>query len=57
MWSEVSETLLASLRDDPKVAAMLPDLERRVAEGGQAPGAAARRLVAAFRGGTGAGSQ
>ncbi len=29
---------------------MLPELERRVAAGGQAPGAAARQLVAAFRG-------
>jgi LAO/AO transport system kinase len=53
MWSEVSETLLAALRDDPKVALMLPELERHVAAGGQAPGAAARRLVAAFRGGNG----
>ncbi len=51
MWNEVSETLMAALRDDPRVARMLPELERRVAEGGQAPGAAARQLVAVFRAG------
>jgi LAO/AO transport system kinase len=49
MWNEVSETLLAALRDDAAVAAWLPELEERVAEGSLAPGAAARRLVSAFR--------
>ncbi len=50
MWTEISETLLASLRDDPRLAAVLPELERRVADGHLAPGAAARQLVGAFRG-------
>jgi LAO/AO transport system kinase len=50
MWNEVSETLLAALRDDPKVEVLLPEMERRVAAGTLAPGAAARQMVAAFRG-------
>ena len=50
MWNEVSETLLQSLRDDPRVDRMLPEMERCVAAGRLAPGAAARQLVAAFRG-------
>jgi len=49
MWSEVSETLLSSLRADPKVALMLPEVERHVTAGSLAPGAAARRLVEGFR--------
>ncbi len=49
MWNEVSETLLQALKDDSRVAAMLPALEAEVMAGAQAPGAAARRLVAAFR--------
>jgi len=49
MWTEVSETLLAALRDDPRLGRMLPELERRVSAGDLAPGAAARQLVAAFR--------
>ncbi|MBI5165371.1 MAG: methylmalonyl Co-A mutase-associated GTPase MeaB, partial [Magnetospirillum sp.] len=52
MWNEVSETLLATLKDDPQVALSMPELEARVAAGPQAPGAAARQLVAAFRGRT-----
>jgi LAO/AO transport system kinase len=49
MWNEVSETLMASLRADPKVALLLPEVERHVAAGSLAPGAAARRLVEGFR--------
>ena len=49
MWSEVSDTLLATLRDDSQIGRMLPELERRVSAGDLAPGAAARQLVAAFR--------
>lgn len=49
MWSEISETLLAALREDARVALLLPELERRVARGELAPGAAARSLVGAFR--------
>lgn len=50
MWNEVSETLLQALRDDPRVEALLPEMERGVAAGRLAPGAAARRLVGTFRG-------
>ena len=50
MWNEISETLLQTLRDDGAVAALLPALEARVVAGAMAPGAAARRLVRAFRG-------
>lgn len=50
MWNEVSETLLAALKDDSRVAALLPAMEAKVAAGSMAPGAAARSLVATFRG-------
>jgi len=50
MWHEVTETLLLALRDDPTVAGRLPPLEDAVAAGTVAPAAAARALVAAFRG-------
>jgi LAO/AO transport system kinase len=53
MWSEVSETLLSALKDDNRVAEHLADLERDVAAGALAPAAAARRLIAAFRGRSG----
>ena len=49
MWSEIAETLLSGLRQDTRVAAVLPELERQVAAGGLAPAVAARQLVAAFR--------
>ena len=47
LWREVSEGLLDELRADPKVAALLPELEAAVDRGELAPGAAARRLLAA----------
>ncbi|ARJ64904.1 ATPase/protein kinase [Magnetospirillum sp. ME-1] len=50
MWNEVSETLLQALRDDPQVETLLPEMERGVAAGLMAPGAAARALVRTFRG-------
>ncbi|MBI3443847.1 MAG: methylmalonyl Co-A mutase-associated GTPase MeaB [Magnetospirillum sp.] len=50
MWNEVSETLLQTLRDDPRVEGCLPDMEQAVAAGRLAPGAAARQLVRIFRG-------
>jgi LAO/AO transport system kinase len=53
MWNEISETLLQALKDDPRVARQLPELERKVAAAHMAPGAAARSLVSAFRGGAG----
>jgi LAO/AO transport system kinase len=49
MWNEVSETLLQALKDDARVAELLPAMERTVTQGQLAPGAAARQLVAVFR--------
>jgi len=50
MWREVNESLLAALKGHPAVAARLPALEAEVAAGTTSPTAAARRLLAAFRG-------
>ena len=50
MWGEVSETLLASLRAHPEVAAELPDLEAAVREGRMTPTAAAERVLTCFLG-------
>ncbi len=47
MWSAVEDELLGSLRRHPRVAALLPELERRVVAGEIAPTRAARRLLAA----------
>ncbi len=49
MWNEVAETLMQALKDDPRVAQLLPAMERDVAGGSVAPGRAARQLVATFR--------
>ncbi|MGE5515587.1 MAG: methylmalonyl Co-A mutase-associated GTPase MeaB [Bacteroidota bacterium] len=49
MWNEVAETLMQALKDDPRVAAVLPAMESGVADGSLAPGRAARQLVATFR--------
>jgi LAO/AO transport system kinase len=49
MWSEIAETLLSGLRQDPRVQVMLPELERCVANGSLAPTVAARQLVAVLR--------
>ena len=49
MWNEIAETLLQTLKEDSGVAELLPALERQVTGGLMAPGAAARRLVQAFR--------
>jgi LAO/AO transport system kinase len=49
MWSEVSETLMASLREDEAVAALVPELEEAVTAGRLAPSAAAQQLLATFR--------
>jgi LAO/AO transport system kinase len=48
MWSEVTETLAARLRDSPAVAERLPEIEGAVAEGLESPTAAATDLLAAF---------
>jgi LAO/AO transport system kinase len=44
-WAEVRDRLLAQLRDDPTVAARIPELERRVTEGAMSPAAAADTLI------------
>lgn len=49
MWNEVAETLMQALKDDPRVAGLLPAMETGVADGSLAPGRAARQLVATFR--------
>ena len=49
MWNEVAETLMQALKDDPRVAELLPAMEQDVAGGAVAPGRAARQLVATFR--------
>ena len=50
MWSEIEESLTAALLEDPAVAGLVAELEPQVTAGGTAPGAAARRILAAFRG-------
>jgi LAO/AO transport system kinase len=47
LWSEVRERLMGDLRSDPRVRALAPVLERRVAAGEVAPPAAAEELLAA----------
>ncbi|MBF0333373.1 MAG: methylmalonyl Co-A mutase-associated GTPase MeaB [Alphaproteobacteria bacterium] len=48
MWSEISQSLIETLRAHPEVRDSLPELERAVARGEIAPAAAARRLIRAF---------
>jgi hypothetical protein len=48
MWSEISEVLLAEMREHEGVRAELKKLEAAVAEGRMAPGAAADRAIEAF---------
>ncbi|HLI11067.1 MAG TPA: methylmalonyl Co-A mutase-associated GTPase MeaB [Alphaproteobacteria bacterium] len=50
LWSELSEGLLAALRRQPEIAAELDGIEAAVAAGRLSPAAAARRLLARFRG-------
>ena len=50
MWSEIEESLMAALLDDPGVARLVAELEPQVTATELAPGAAARRILAAFRG-------
>ena len=54
MWSEVTETLAARLRDAPAIEARLPDIESKVRAGTLAATAAAAKLLAAFLGEDGA---
>jgi hypothetical protein len=48
MWSEVTGSLLETLRDDTAVAGLAERLEREVAAGVLTPAAAARAVVEAF---------
>jgi GTPase len=48
MWSEISEALLAEMREHEGVRAELKKLEAAVAEGRMAPGAAADRAIEIF---------
>lgn len=48
MWREVEDGLIDGLRADPRVQAMLADLEDAVGKGRVAPASAAGRLVSAF---------
>ena len=50
MWSEISENLIAAFRQHPEIASRIRKVERDVAAGRQAPGAAARELLEAFLG-------
>ena len=50
LWSEVSGTLLARLREHPAVAERLQGLEKQVMAGTISPAAAARQLLDAFLG-------
>ncbi|HVN51933.1 MAG TPA: methylmalonyl Co-A mutase-associated GTPase MeaB [Acidimicrobiales bacterium] len=49
LWSEVQDTLLEGLREDPAVAARVGPLEAEVAAGTRTPTAAARELLELFR--------
>ena len=48
MWSELNDTLLAALRDDPVVGRQVPLLEAAVGEGNIPPVTAARQLLELF---------
>lgn len=49
MWSEISNTLLQSFKEDSKVINLLDNLDDKVASGDIAPSQAARTLVETFR--------
>ncbi len=48
MWQMVDDRLLTSLRDDPAVAALIPELEAEVRAGRLTAAHAAERILAAF---------
>jgi LAO/AO transport system kinase len=48
VWTMVQDRLLASLRDDPRVAELAPKVEQQVAEGTLTPALAAEEILAAF---------
>ncbi len=49
LWTEVGDGLMAALKADRNAAALIPDLEAQLDAGRITPGAAARKLLAAFR--------
>jgi LAO/AO transport system kinase len=49
MWREIEEGLLGLLRQNPAVAARLPELEKKVLQGLMTPAAAARTILNAFQ--------
>jgi LAO/AO transport system kinase len=51
LWTEVADGLLAALKADRNAAALIPKLEADLDSSAIAPGAAARELMKAFRGG------
>ncbi len=55
MWALVEAGLVERFRGDPRVAALLPAMEREVADGARSPAAAADALLDAFFGPGGAG--
>ena len=50
MWSEIEESLITALRENPKVKIRVNSLESEVARGERPPGAAARELLSIFLG-------
>jgi LAO/AO transport system kinase len=50
LWSELGERLMTELKGHPRVAALIAAVEDEVTAGTLSPGAAARRLMQAFRG-------
>jgi hypothetical protein len=50
MWSEVEETALDQLRNDPSVGDVVAAVESRVADGDLSPATAAHQILEAFRG-------
>ena len=48
MWSEVSDNLISSLKDDSRVRSHIPALESAVSEGRLPPGVAAQQLLEIF---------
>ena len=50
MWNEVGDSLRAALQANPAAARLIPGLEAKVSAGTVTPGAAARKLLAAFLG-------
>jgi LAO/AO transport system kinase len=48
MWTMLEDLLFSRLRSNAQVRALLPDLERRVAEGSLSPTLAVEKIATAF---------